>query len=79
MGGSQSKDEEIIITQAGNSGGLTNTPSVNEENSWSIKDVLGACVLALAIALIFAFCLGKFKKMLERKIRREIALSREQV
>jgi len=36
MGGTSSKEEEIIISQAGNSGGLSNNWGKN--NSWSAKD-----------------------------------------
>lgn len=75
MGSNNSKSrEEIIIAQAGNSGGQTT------ETSFGVaKEVLTIGVLFLAVVCMVAFCFCHCKKILKRKIRTEIARSREQI
>lgn len=75
MGKNQSK-EEIIIAQAGNSGGQTTTTSMGE---WTFKEILCIGVLILAVLAIMAYMMARCKKQLQQTIRREIALSRETV
>lgn len=76
MGTSQSK-EEVIIAQAGNSGGATG--ATNETTSLSAKEICEIVVTVLAVLVILAVFIRKCKKILERKIRAEIARSREEV
>lgn len=75
MGSSQSK-EEVIIAQAGNSGGVKNNV---ESSSWSIKEIAELVVLMMAIIVIFWFCVSRCKATIRKKIREEISKSREQV
>jgi len=77
--GTEYSKEEVIIAQAGNSGGLTNNPSIAKAAAWSLKDILGLGVLILAIFVIIYFCWNRYNKFLKQKIRREIALSQERV
>lgn len=73
MGNNQAK-EEIIIAQAGNSGGTTATASV-----WNLTDILVITIFILVLMVIIGFCIKKCKSALETKIRREINRSRELV
>lgn len=71
MGSSQSK-EEVIISQAGNSGSVTN----GMFNGVSLGQQILIIVLGgLIVAIIMVFCWFQVKKMLEKKIRREITRS----
>lgn len=76
MGSTQSK-EEVIIAQAGNSGGITNKTASSP--SWTVKEIAEIVVLIMAIIVIFWFCVIRCKAMLRKKIREEISRSREQV
>jgi hypothetical protein len=68
MGTNQSK-EEVIIAQAGNSGGVT----ISTREAW------GIAVLVLAVLTIAAYCVSRCNQVLKRKIRKEIARSMEEV
>lgn len=74
MGSNSSKEEkEVIITQAGNSGGI----STNIQGKFSLVEI---CVFILVIFMVLV--LGYFiwnycKKRLEKKIRREVTRSQE--
>ncbi len=78
MGNQKTKEvkEEVIIAQAGNSGGITDTTS---QAVTSTRDVLVLIVLGLAIIGIGILCYIRCKKQLERKIRREISKSTDRV
>lgn len=72
MGKSQSK-EEIVIAQAGNSGGQTTSQGVS---LWEVVILLSVAIFVL---IIIAYCYQQIKKNLTRKIRREIIRSQELV
>lgn len=74
MGGSESK-EEVIISQAGNSGGITDEANTNK--GCSLLEVIGIVFAGLVIVFILYSGYRIISKRLERKIRREIARSRE--
>lgn len=78
MGTSQSKEEEIFITQAGNSGGQTNNPNLSS-GFGSIQDILSIILIGIAVLLCIWFIYVKCKKAFEMKIRREISRSRDVV
>lgn len=80
MGKTQSK-EEIIIAQAGNSGGQTSTPSTH--GFGSIQDITSIVIIGL-LAICFGWCVYKrvTKAMIQRiraELREEIGRSREVV
>lgn len=70
MGSSQSK-EEVIISQAGNSGGQTNALQ------FGIKEVLEIIVVIVCMGVIVGCCYVKCRKWFEKKIRREIIKSQD--
>lgn len=77
MGKNQSKEvkEEIIIAQAGNSGGSTTTQSQsNGVSRWEVAALLIATIIVLGVLF---YCYRKVKKNLEKKIRTEIRRSQE--
>jgi len=76
MGKTQSK-EEIIIAQAGNSGGATN--EATQGTGWSTKDIMSVIVLVLASVVIGWYIVNRCRTYMMRKMRAEIARSREQV
>lgn len=75
MGTTQSK-EEVIIAQAGNSGGQTNGVSFN---AMGVKEIMEMVMIIICIIIILVYCHGKCKKQLEKKVRREIVRSQELV
>lgn len=76
MGAKQSK-EEIVIAQAGNSGGST----TSQENSKGVSHLELAAVLigALLIVGIAGYCYLQARKKFRATIRREIRKSQELV
>jgi hypothetical protein len=68
MGTNQSK-EEVILAQAGNSGGT----------SISTREACGIVVLVIAMLAIVAIGVSWCNKALKRRIRKEIARSMEEV
>lgn len=72
MGSSQTK-EEVIIAQAGNSGGNT----VGTGNGSLIKIAIEIAVMIICCIIMMVYCFGKCKKRLEKKIRAEITRSQE--
>lgn len=79
MGKNQSKDvkEEIIIAQAGNSGGSTTSQS--QTNGVSLLEVIALLIATVVLLGILGYCFNKIKKNIERKIRLEIRRSQELV
>lgn len=73
MGTSQSK-EEVIIAQAGNSGGQT-----NKTDFLSIQHMVEIAFLVLGVIAIVAYCLRKCKKLLRKSIQEQIRASQELV
>lgn len=71
MGGSESK-EEVIISQAGNSGGATATKN---DTGYSLMEIIGVVVAGFIIVAIGAYLWCTAKKSLKRNIRREIQRS----
>lgn len=76
MGKTQSK-EEVIITQAGNSGGTT--AEGNSGHGYSLLEVCGIVTAMLIVAAIIVWCCRRSKKALEKKIRLEVMRSQEQL
>lgn len=72
MGSTQTK-EEVIISQAGNSGGTSNGTSFAV--SW--KEAMGIVAFCAVIIIIVAYAVHKLKKHLEKKIQQEIRRSQE--
>lgn len=73
MGYNQSKQEkEIIVSQAGNSGGVT-----SESEKFSTKEVVIMCGVMLAVAVIIYIIVKRCQKSLDRRIRREVSRSQE--
>lgn len=70
MGGSESK-EELIISQAGNSGGTTATSYGH--SLWEIIGVVVACFIVVAIVGCLWWIVKNYVK---KSIRREIQRSR---
>lgn len=79
MGGSTSKQEEVIITQAGNSGGISTNTNHSQVNGYSLWEIIGIVVVCMAIAIVVLCIWKKMQKSLKNSIRREIARSRENV
>lgn len=73
MGKNQSK-EEIVIAQAGNSGGQT-----SDIDKFTIKNWLEVAVVVLALGVIIAYLYGKCRKRIHKKIRDEIRASQQLV
>lgn len=71
MGGTQSK-EEVIIAQAGNSGGQT-----NKTEFFSLKTIIEITVIIIAVIITILYCYGRCKKGLLKKVRREIRASQD--
>lgn len=76
MGASKSK-EEVIIAQAGNSGGQTNEGQV--KSGVGIKEVLEIILAILVLAAICMYFWNQCRKNLKKRIRRELARSQEQI
>lgn len=76
MGAKQSK-EEIIIAQAGNSGGVTN--SVDSVGHLTLWQGIGLVFFGIVMVFVILYCYGCAKKRVESKIRREIRRSQELV
>lgn len=74
MGLKESK-EEVIIAQAGNSGGSTTSQEI--QRGVSLGEVVALIAVALVLAIVVAYCYLHGKKKLERKIRRGIIRSQE--
>lgn len=79
MGGSTSKEEEVIITQAGNSGGISANANQNQATGYNLYEIVGIILICVIIGIIVMCIWKKIQKALEKKIRREIAKSRESV
>lgn len=75
MGGRESK-EEVIISQAGNSGGVSDDAKANGRGC-SLLEVTGIVAAFLIITLLLYCGYRIIRKRLENKIRREIAKSRD--
>lgn len=76
MGSTESK-EEVIIAQAGNSGGAT-TDGTNF-GSFSVAEILGIIAFIGVLLIVVAYCWGIYKKRLTNKIRKELRKSTEQI
>lgn len=75
MGGSTSKEEkEVIIAQAGNSGGTSG--AVNQV-SFSLPEIGLFLFIIMVLAIIIYFVWRRCTKNVNKKISREIAKSRE--
>ncbi len=77
MGKEYSK-EEVIITQAGNSGGQTDT--VSGRPQWTELSAGGICGIIAICALVFIFAhflYKKFRASLKSTIRAEVSKSME--
>ena len=73
MGTYQSgKEKEIIVAQAGNSGGVT-----NEAQKFTTTEVLVVGGIVIGIAIAAYLDKRRCQKYMERKIRREVARSQE--
>lgn len=73
MGGKESK-EEVIIAQAGNSGGQT-----NETNKFSAKTIVEIVFMILAVLIVLFYLYNKCKKHMTKKIQEQIRASQELV
>ena len=74
MGGSQSKPQEIIIAQAGNSGGQTNTPTTNASPR-GIGEILGITAFGLVVFLLVILVIRGccvYKKRMEKRIAQSV-------
>lgn len=76
MGENQSK-EEIIIAQSGNSGGNTNKANQNESEGYTLPEILGIVAIVVVLLAGLIYLKNKLKKMIEKKIRKEITMSQE--
>ena len=72
MGNTQAKQEEIIIVQAGNSGGQTKAKEFG-----SAPDILAMVTLLLLMVVLVYFITKCCKKKLDKTIRKEIYKSRD--
>jgi hypothetical protein len=69
MGGSQTKEEEIFINQAGNSGGISNGISQKDISAGEICGIIALSLVALALMVSGAiWC----KRCVDRKIKKEV-------
>lgn len=75
MGAKNSK-EEIIIAQAGNSGGQTTNAKTDGQQMYNAAEILGIIAFVAVLMLIAFACCFCTKRKLEQKIRREISRSR---
>lgn len=75
MGTTESK-EEVIIAQAGNSGGASNGTNFG---SFNVAEILGITAFIGILLLVIAYCCRIYKKKLTKKIRRELSKSTEQI
>lgn len=74
MGKNISKEkEEIVIAQAGNGAAL------NSLSLGSLSNIVEGAFIILAIGIVCYLVFKRCKKGLERKIRREVSRSTEQV
>lgn len=74
MGNNQSREEkEIIISQAGNSGGVTGLSEV-KFSLWEVLVILGVLLVAVAVGI---YTWRRGNRAVQRKIRDEIAKSHE--
>jgi hypothetical protein len=71
MGKTQSK-EEVIIAQAGNSGGET-----NGQSGFTTKNIMEIVSMLLVLIIIGTYIYEKCKKKLAKKINRQIRASQE--
>lgn len=71
MGGSQSK-EEVIISQAGNSGGAT---AKMYGIGFSLMEIIGIVAAGFIVVAVIVYLWYTAKKSLKRTIRREIQRS----
>lgn len=70
--GQQQTKEEVIIAQAGNSGGVT---TGEQKIQFSVYEILGLIAFVAVAIVVILFLCRKFKQMLEKKIRAEIRRS----
>lgn len=73
MGAKNSK-EEVIIAQAGNSGGQT-----NDTNIFSAKTIVEIVFMIVAVLIVVLYLYSKCKKQLNKKIQAQIRASQELV
>lgn len=76
MGKTWSK-EEIVIAQAGNSGGQSLDAENKGHHGYSTTEVLAIVAFILAIAILLFLGYRKMKQLIEKKIRMEIRRSQE--
>lgn len=76
MGGRSSK-EEVIIAQAGNSGGATN--DVTQKQPLTIAETAGIASTCLFIALLIYIVYRLVTRAIERKIRKELSKSKAEL
>lgn len=76
MGTTCSK-EETIVSQAGNSGGVTAAAAqtTSQGASLSMVEVMEIALVAINAVAVMVWCVRKVKKTWERRLRREIAAS----
>jgi len=79
MGGSQSR-EEIIVAQAGNSGGISQSASQKQPTSeLSVYEILGTVSFAVNLLFVVYFIYYVMKKKLEQKVYKEVRRSSENI
>lgn len=84
MGSTQSKKEEVIIAQAGNSGGQsTDVQQSKTPTTLEITGILSTLVLVLLLTALIYRCIRKtLRKRINKEVRRiatELSRSQEQV
>lgn len=75
MGGSESK-EEVVIAQAGNSGGVSATEE--KAHSYTMMEIVGIVAICLFIAGFMMYIWKRVERALQKKIRREIVRTQSQ-
>lgn len=78
MGSQQTKEEEVIISQAGNSGGATNDVA-QSQRALTALEVSGVVTSCLLIALLAYLAFRLIKKAIERKIKKEVSKAKLEV
>lgn len=79
MGGTQTKEEEVIISQAGNSGGATNDVAQSQQAPLTALEVTGIVTSCILIALLAYLAFRLIKKAIEKKIKKEVSKAKIEV
>ncbi|KAL1492232.1 hypothetical protein ABEB36_012714 [Hypothenemus hampei] len=77
MGASASKQEEIVIAQAGNSGGQTSQPPAAQSSTAMLLDLLGVATALGVVGIGVYFIVQCCKRRMDKRIRKEVYKSRE--